>query len=203
MFARYATARGDPSKVDAAVEHIDVAARAAVEAEEGNRGFAVLADYEGGQVVGASYWDSAESMEASEARLADTRAATAAALDGELTIERFELVLGFRQSIPARGAVVRLTRFEMDPARADEAFSLLREETAPRIKGADGLCSFLTLLDREHRTGMVVTSWENQEAAEAFQPIAEQLRTRASDRIGIRFEPFHAFTMIRTTARID
>lgn len=203
MFARYTTVRGDPAKVDAAVEYIDGAAREAVEATEGNRGFAVLADYGGGQVIGASYWDSAESMDASEPKLEDTRAAAAAALDGELTIERFEVVLGFRQSIPARGAVVRLSRFEMDPSRADEALSLLREESVPRLKGADGLCSFLTLLDRERRAGIIVTSWENQAAAEAFWPVAEQLRARASDRVGIRFEPFDAFTMIRSTARLD
>jgi heme-degrading monooxygenase HmoA len=203
MFARYTTVRGDPSKIDAAIEVVDGAARASVEATEGNLGFGVLADAKGGRLIGASYWDSAESMRASEAALADTRASAAAALGGEASIERFEMTLGFRHSIPGRGAVVRLSHFEMDPARVDEAISLMREETAPRVKGADGLCSFQQLLNRATGAGLIVSAWESQAAAEAFWPVAEQLRARAGDRVGIRFGDLDTYTMIRTTVRLD
>jgi heme-degrading monooxygenase HmoA len=203
MFARYTTVRGDPNKIDAALDYVDGQARAAVEGTEGNLGFAVLVDSEGGRILGASYWDSAESMRAAEASLADTRSAAADALGGEVDIERFEVALGFRHSIPARGAVARLSRLEVDQARIDEAISLMREENVPRVKGAEGLCSFQLLLDRETGAGMVVTAWESQAAAEAFWPTAEQLRARASDRVGVRFTELDTFTMIRTTVRLD
>ena len=101
-------------------------------------------------------------------------------------MERFEVVVGFRHSIPARGAVARISRFEVEPARVDEAITSMSEESVPRVKGADGLCSFQLLLDRDTGRGMVVSSWENQAAADAFWPTAEQLRAqrpngRASD----------------------
>jgi heme-degrading monooxygenase HmoA len=203
MFARYTTVRGDPSKIDAAIDLVDGATRTSVEATEGNLGFGVLADTKGGRLIGASYWDSAESMRASEAPLAATRASAAAALGGEASIERFEVTLGFRHSIPGRGAVVRLSHLEVDPARVDEAISLMHEETAPRVKGADGLCSVQQLLDRETGAGMIVTTWENQAAVEAFWPVAEQLRARAGDRVGVRFDDLDTYTMIRTTVRLD
>jgi len=202
MFARYTTVRGDPSKLDATIDYVDGEARAAVEGTEGNRGFAVVVDAQGGRLLGASYWDSAESMRAAEEKLADTRAAAGEAMDGEVTVERFEVALGFRHSIPARGAVVRLSRLEVDPARIDEAISLLGEESVPRVKGAEGLCSFQLLLDRTG-AGMVVTAWESREAADAFWPTAEQLRARASDRVGVRFTVPDTLTMVRSTVRLD
>ena len=51
MFARYITVRGDPSKLDAAIDYVDEEARAAVEGTEGNRGFALVVDAAGGRLV--------------------------------------------------------------------------------------------------------------------------------------------------------
>jgi len=203
MFARYTNVRGDPSRIDAAIDYADGPARAAVESTEGNRGFAVIADTERGRLVGASYWDSAEALQASEAALADTRAAAAAALAGEVTIESFEVVVGFRHSFPARGALVRLGPLTVPPARVEETISLMNEENVPRVKGAAGLCSFQMVLDRATGAGMVVSAWESHDAATAFWPIAEQLRARASDRVGVRFTPPEDYTMIRSTVRLD
>lgn len=203
MFARLTAVRGDLQKLNAAVEYVDGPAREAVEATEGNRGFAVLADTEGGRVLGASYWDSAESMRASEERLAEIRAAAAETLGGEMTIESFEVMVGFRHSIPGRGALVRMSRFEVEPPRVDEAISLMREENVPRVKGADGLCSFQLLLDRESGSGVVVTAWESQAAADAFWPTAQQLRARVSEATGAKFGTVDNLTLIRTTVRLD
>jgi heme-degrading monooxygenase HmoA len=201
MFARYTTVRGDPDKLEAAIEYVDSEARAAVESMPGNLGFAVAADPAGGRLVGASYWDSLETMTNSEPALAEVRAGAASTAGGEVSMERFEVVEGFRHSIPARGALARLSRFQMEPARADEAITNMREESVPRVKGADGLCSFQMLLDRDTGNGMVVSAWENQEAADAFWPTAEQLRARATE-AGVRFLEPENFTMIRSSVRL-
>ena len=50
---------------------------------------------------------------------------------------------------------------------------------------------------------MVVTAWESVEAADEFWPTAEQLRARASDRVGVRFTGPDTLTMVRTTVRLD
>jgi heme-degrading monooxygenase HmoA len=203
MFARYTTLRGDPDKIEAAIEYVDGEGRAAVEATPGNRGFAVVADPAGGRLIGASYWDSRESMTNAESALAEARARAASTAGGELSIERFEVVVGFRHSIPARGAVARLSRFQVDPSRVDEAITEMREESVPRVKGSDGLASFQLLLESDTGSGMVVSSWENQAAADAFWPTAEQLRARAAERAGVRFLDPENYTVIRTSVRLD
>jgi heme-degrading monooxygenase HmoA len=203
MFARYTTVRGDPDKIEAAIEYVDGEGRSAVEATQGNLGFAVVADPAGGRLIGASYWDSRESMADAESALAEARERAANTADGEVNMERFEVVVGFRRSIPARGALARLSRFQVEPARVDEAITNMREESLPRVKGADGLCSFQLLLDRDTGSGMIVSSWENQEAADAFWPTAEQLRARATERAGVRFLDVENYTVVRTTVRLD
>ena len=203
MFARYTTVRGDPDKIEAAIEYADGEARAAVEATPGNRGFALVADPAGGRLVGASYWDSRESMTNSESALAEPRERAASTAGGEASMERFEVVVGFRHSIQARGALARISRLEVEPARIDEAITNMREESVPRVKGADGLCSFQLLLDRDTGRGMVVSAWENQTAADAFWPTAQQLRARATERAGVRFLDVEDYTMVRTSVQLD
>lgn len=74
-------------------------------------------------------------------------------LAGQVSIEQYEVALGLRRSIPQRGAVVRLARFKVDPARITEAVSLVREETATQVKGVDGLRSFPAAAQPGHRRG--------------------------------------------------
>jgi hypothetical protein len=50
---------------------------------------------------------------------------------------------------------------------------------------------------------VVVASWENQEAVEAFSPTVQELRASASERAGLRFSPPDRYPMIRTTVRLD
>ena len=203
MFARYTTVRGDPNRLDQVIDEVDGETRAAVQATPGNRGFAVLTDVRGGRLIGASYWESEATLRASEEALAPNRAAAAEGLGGDATFERFELALGFRHTIPGRGALVRLTRCKIDPARTEEGIVLSQEEILPRMKGANGLSSYQLLVDRDSGAGMIVTAWEDAAAAEAFVPIAEQLRARASDRVGIMFEQPQNWTMVRTTVQLD
>jgi quinol monooxygenase YgiN len=71
------------------------------------------------------------------------------------------------------------------------------------VKGAEGLCSFQLLLDRESGSGVIVRAWEDQAAAEAFWPTAQRLRARISEGAGVTFGTVENFTLIRTTARLD
>ncbi|HEX4250604.1 MAG TPA: hypothetical protein VH008_22255 [Pseudonocardia sp.] len=203
MFARYTHVRGDPNRIDAAIDYADGPTRAAVESTGGNRGFAVVADAARGRLIGASYWDSVEALRTSEVALAHTRSGAAALFDGSVTIERYEVVVGFRHSIPARGALVRLAPLTVPPARLEEMIRRMTEEHVPRVKGTPGLCSFQLLLDRSTGAGMVVSTWETADAANAFWPVAEQLRAGASDRVDARFGPIDDYTMIRSTVRLD
>jgi len=202
MFARLTTLHGDPNRMDICVDQVDGETRAAVEATPGNRGFAVLSDPSRVRVLGISYWDGRTSLRASEGTLGSLRDAAAATFGGDLEMERYELLVGIRHSIPRRDSVVRLTRMQVSPSRLDEAEVFMFEEVLTRVKGADGLCSFQLLRDRETGHGITLTAWERQRDAEAFAPVAEQLRVRAGDRVGLRWDPPRTYLMVRSTVQL-
>jgi hypothetical protein len=80
---------------------------------------------------------------------------------------------------------------------------LMGEESVARVKGTTGLSSFQLLVNRESGAGMVVSTWGNAGALDAYWPLAEQMRVKASERTGVRLSPTDDFTMIRTTVRLD
>jgi heme-degrading monooxygenase HmoA len=202
MFARVTTLHGDPDRMDTCVDQVDGEIRAAVEATPGNRGFAVLSDPRRVRVLGISYWDGRTPLRSSEGTLGALRDAAASSFGGGLDMENYELLVGIRHTIPCRDAVVRLTRMRVDPSRVDEAEVLMFEEVLTRVKGADGLCSFQLLRDRETGAGLTLTAWERQRDAEAFAPVAEQLRVRVGDRVGLRWDSPETYLMVRSTVQL-
>jgi hypothetical protein len=170
VYVRLSTISGDKAKLVAAVDRIEESARPRVEATAGSRGFAIFTAPDSGVVVGASYWADAAAMQASGAALAPLRADLAEAFGGTLVQDEFEVAIGFRQSIPARGAIVRLGRMIVDPERVDEAVAFHGEEVVPRIKGAAGLCSFQLLVDRASGRGDGRHGVEDERTARDFWP---------------------------------
>jgi heme-degrading monooxygenase HmoA len=203
MYVRFTIISGVPAKVDSSVEYLEQTARPQVEATAGNKGLATLTGVDARITIAASYWETAEALEASGTTLAPLREQVEAAAGGPLSVEEYEVALGWRQSIPARGAVVRLSRMEIEPARVDDGIVYYREETAPRLKGAPGLCSFQLLLDRESGQGMVATAWENERVASDFWPTAQKLRDQVTERVGAHFTSIEHYSLIRTSVQLD
>ncbi|MHA6793068.1 hypothetical protein ACVGVM_06010 [Pseudonocardia bannensis] len=203
MYVRFIIINGDPAKIDSSVEYLEQTARPQVEATAGNKGFATLTGADARITIAASYWQDAEALKASGTALTPLREQVEAAAGGPLSVEEYEVALGFRRSIPARGAVVRLARMEIEPSRADDAVTFYGGETAPRVKGAPGLCSFQLLLDRESGQGMVVTAWENERAAGDFWPTAQELRAQVAERVGAHFSGIEHYSMVRTSVQLD
>jgi heme-degrading monooxygenase HmoA len=93
MFARVTTFEGPPEHVDdfrhALVEHMLPALRRL----EGYQGVLILADRQGGKVLGVSLWESEESMGASEEAAYWFRTHGAEAASERVTsVERYEVV---------------------------------------------------------------------------------------------------------------
>lgn len=200
MFVRLTTITGENSTLDATVDFVEGTGRPRIEACEGNRGFATFTA--AGTVVGASYWVDESAMRASLEVLGPLREQGAAVAGGRVSTEAYEMVVGFRRSIPARGATVRLARSQSDPARLDAGVATFRDDAAPRIKGAPGLCSVQLLVDRGSGRGMVATAWEDERAAEDFWPTASDLRAQATRRAGTTFAEVEVYSMVRTSVQL-
>ena len=66
MHARTGTVQVSPGRVDDMVRQLEADQIPRYREQPGYKGFTVLADHVGGKVIGISYWESEDDMEASE-----------------------------------------------------------------------------------------------------------------------------------------
>ena len=77
MHARTGTLQVSPGRVDDMVRQLEADQIPRYREQPGYKGFTVLADHVGGKVIGISYWESEDDMEASEELGRSTRAQAA------------------------------------------------------------------------------------------------------------------------------
>ena len=73
MHARVTTIEGQPDRIDSAVQQVRDEVLPVLREQEGWKGFTVLADRSSGKMVGISFFETAEAVEASDSAVADSR----------------------------------------------------------------------------------------------------------------------------------
>jgi heme-degrading monooxygenase HmoA len=95
MYARVTTIQMNPERLDEAVAQVEEQDLPTWKSLDGFRGFTLVLNRSTGEVVGISYWDSREQMEASEEAVLDSRrrAAETGGASSEPAVERYEVAL--------------------------------------------------------------------------------------------------------------
>ena len=95
MHARTTTVEGEPERIDDVVRQIESEILPKLEAQPGFKGFTLHVGRSTGKVVGTSYWESEEAMQASEEAVRGPReeAAQRAGASGGPTVEHFEVAI--------------------------------------------------------------------------------------------------------------
>jgi heme-degrading monooxygenase HmoA len=95
MHARVTTIQMNPERVDEAISQVEEQDLPTWKSLSGFRGFTLVVNRASGEVIGTSYWDSREQMDASEEAVADSRqrAADTGGASGEPAVERYEVAL--------------------------------------------------------------------------------------------------------------
>jgi len=95
MHARTGTLRVSPGRVDEMVGRLEADQIPRYREQPGYKGFTVLADHVSGKVIGISYWESEDDMEASEplGRAARAQAAETGQASAEPVRETFEVMI--------------------------------------------------------------------------------------------------------------
>ena len=95
MYARVTTIQMDPARTDDAIRGLRENDVPMFEQIDGFKGFTLLVDRESGKVIGTSFWESAEAMEASEDQVtgARERAAETGGATGTRQVERYEVAV--------------------------------------------------------------------------------------------------------------
>jgi hypothetical protein len=195
MYARVNIIFGTEDKVGAGLAHIEQSDRGAVESAAGNRGLTTLVDPGAGVIVLMSYWD--DLHQSSEVVLTRAREGAATAAGGEVVAESFEVVVAERPVDPDPGAVVRMTRVRLEPARMEAGLTFVLDEFLPRLSAAAGLSGAELLIDRELGTGLLVTTWPDQVAADRAEALLDEIPADAAARAGATFPRSESYVLVR------
>jgi hypothetical protein len=160
-----------------------------------------LVDRKAGVIVALSYWD--ELHHSSEAALTEAREGAAKAAGGALVTERFEVAVAERPALPDPGAMVHMTRVQLDPGRIDTGLAFLRDELLHRLPACSGLCSAELLINRKIGNGLLVTTWTDREAAGRAKTLLEELRRDAEERAGATFPRSESYVLVQRSTPPD
>ncbi len=174
MFARSTWGELPPDKVGDLV----VALRPSIDAIAqcaGYQGAAVLANRESGAAVVITYWESAETMQASEEVASGTRAAVTSRLPS-LKIT----VVQERSAPPQANTVVRTTDIRVPPDKLDQLVAFVRDRSLPLGRAQAGFRAGLVSINRATGRAVLATIWDSAAALEAadvvLAPVREQAR---------------------------
>jgi len=199
MYARVNIIFGTKGKVGAGLTHLEKSDRGVVESAAGNRGLTTLVDRKAGVVVAMSYWD--DLRRSCEAVLTEARKGAATAAGGVLVTESYEVALAEQPAEADPGAVVQMTRVQLEPARLDVGLAFIRDELVRHLSAGSGLCGAELLIDREAGAGLLVTTWTDQDATDRAQAVLDEHRSEAEQRAGATFPGSESYLLVRRSAR--
>lgn len=95
MYARTTTIEGQADRIDEVVRQVESEVLPVLKEQAGFKGFTVHVNRSSGKVVGTSYWESQQAMEASEEAVSGPReeAAQRAGASGGPAVENFEIAI--------------------------------------------------------------------------------------------------------------
>jgi hypothetical protein len=94
MFARASTLEGPPDRMDEGVRQVREHVLPLLQQQDGYKGFIALGDRQSGKLIGISFWESEQALQASEEAGDRTRSETAEAIGDTIAgVERYEVGL--------------------------------------------------------------------------------------------------------------
>jgi heme-degrading monooxygenase HmoA len=155
--------------------------------QKGYRGLHASADRSHGVLGVISIWDTEAEQEASWDAVAPVRQENMAAIGGDVSVDRYELLLQVIGGIPpVPGSALLLMPVDMDTAIVDENLAVFRSQVLPEITASSGFQAVRLLVNRETGRGMTATAWSDRAAMAEAAAATESRRPRAAAR-GVLF----------------
>jgi hypothetical protein len=201
MHARSTMLIGDPARIEDVLHYLEDTVRPHVEAQPGSRGLAIAADFELGVILTNTYWDTGETMTASEHAVQTARKEAAELLHGMVTVDHYEVPIFVRHRRPGRGAGLRITTIDSDPADLDLVVEAFREAAQPRIERIPSVCSLQLLIDRAFGRCLVIVAYDSAEDLAATRAGTARIRSDSMARTHATVRSVQEYTVISTSVR--
>jgi heme-degrading monooxygenase HmoA len=168
-------------------------------------GAALLVNRGTGAGAAISYWDSMQSLQASDEAAVTLRAQTAT--EGGMTvgeIDRFEVIIQERMAPPAANTFVWVNDFQASPDKVNDVANLVRD-TMPTLKAQKGFRAVLVGANRQTGRMFITSVWETAADREASDSAVQERRgqiAQAGGAANIKVDLFEsAFTEVAQAAR--
>jgi predicted ester cyclase/quinol monooxygenase YgiN len=192
---------GDPALLSDTTRYLEGTVRPHVEAQHGNRGLACLVNADLGVCLVASYWDSHDSMTASEHAVQVSRKEVTERMRGTVNVEHYEVPVFVRRSRPSEGAGVRLARIDCAPASLDGFIEEFRITGVPSLMAMPGLCSAHLMTDRATGRCVVITAWQDKGALAASRAATARARADAAAVTHVQMRGIEEYTLVFSSVR--
>jgi heme-degrading monooxygenase HmoA len=184
MFARMTWVQITPERLDERTANYPQEIQSAFGQLPGFLGMALVANRATGAAASISYWDSADTMQASEEAGTAVRQQAAQGDDVQLRdVDRFEFIIQERVGPPRAGNYLRLNDLQGSPAKIDDVANLLRER-GMAVKDRPGFRALLMAANRQTGRMLVASAWETAADREASDASAQGLRSEAAQVAG-------------------
>jgi heme-degrading monooxygenase HmoA len=179
MFARVTWFQGSPDRIDEGITAYRQQAVPALSALQGNMGAVLLVNRATGAGAAASYWDTMQSLQASEEAAVALRSQTAT--EGGMTvgeIDRFEIITQERVAPPSANTFVRVNDLKASPDKVNDVAKIV-SDTMPTLKAQKGFRALLIGANRQTGRMLISSAWETSADREASNAAVQERRAQA------------------------
>ena len=190
MYLRMTRVQTPPEKVEEAIKNFETNILPRLRAAPGNQGIVLLVNRQTGESVGASYWESAKALGASEQVGIDSRVQSVRDVSGTkiVNVERAELMVMDRAAPPKAGSFNRSTTGAGDPDKLDAGISTLRNKALPILKAQKGYRATIAAVDRQSGRFFVSSVWDTKADLDASESKIAGVRAEVAKAAGITAE---------------
>jgi len=184
MFVRITWSKVATQSMDAAASNYREKILPSLQTQSGFLGAVVLGDRTSGDGASVSYWQTAETMSASEEMAAAGRAQASQVAGGNieiLEVDRFEIILQDRAAPVQAGTFVRVNDVRGATGQVDATLALMRDKAVPVLRGQQGYRALLVMANRESGRVLVTSVWNTAADREASDAVVRGLRQEAVD----------------------
>jgi hypothetical protein len=167
---------GDPARLGDAVHFLEHDARPTVEGEDGNLGMTLSENAELGVAIVEFFWESGDAMRGALGVLGLIVREAARLAVATQAAEAFQVGTFVRAGRPHPGGGVRLTRFDTDPARVEDAIAAYEHTAVPWLTECDGFRSAMLYVDRCTGRSVGESMWRDTNALAASRSSAAVTR---------------------------
>lgn len=186
MYARTTYAVGDPARIEDALEGLRTEAPKLLADNPGYRSFGLFADRDLGKIAMASWWETEADRANSDAHLAQRRTELLTPFADSILIGSAEVSAFSGSPDLGSAGAFRLSRYMIDPGRADALVALFTTNVLPALQEARGFCGAAMFTDRQTGTGAVGTLFTDKAALAASRTAQSTARRQAVEATGLR-----------------